>query len=122
MASARPKSFPPNHRQAEQRNQRRTNRSQNQGAVRRPWRDGASGLARRFWEADRPGNREVGQGDPSGKHQGRVVRAANFFTTSKTLGKLSIVALCGMGVLLRVGFAQPQSEYPLPASDTHSLK
>ena len=33
--------------------------------------DGASGLARRFWEADRRRNREVGQGGQVRRHQGR---------------------------------------------------
>ena len=34
----------------------------------------ASGLARRLRQAYRRRNREVGQGDPGGQHQGRVVR------------------------------------------------
>ena len=53
-----------NHRQAEQGDQCRPRRSQDQGAACRPGRHGACWLARRFRQAHRRGNREVGKGDP----------------------------------------------------------
>ena len=62
-------------RGAQQADQRGARRSANGGAVCRSRRRGACGLARRFRQADRRRDREVGQGDPRGAHQGGVRRA-----------------------------------------------
>ncbi len=63
------------HRQAQQGDQRRPRRSQDEGAACRPGRHAACRLARRLRQAHRRGNREVGQGDPGGQHQGGVTRS-----------------------------------------------
>src|SRR5262249_41219342 len=47
------------------------------GAACRPWWHSASRLARRLWQAYRRRNREVGQGDPGGQHQGGVIGATS---------------------------------------------
>ncbi len=61
--------------QAQSRDQRRTCRREAQGTARRDGRVGAARLARRLRQADRRRNREVGQGDPRGQHQGGVMLA-----------------------------------------------
>ena len=67
------------HRQAQQGDQCRPRRSQDQGAACRPGWHGACWLARRFRQAHRRGNREVGQGDPRRQHQGGVILNAQIF-------------------------------------------
>jgi tripartite-type tricarboxylate transporter receptor subunit TctC len=62
-----------NRRQAQQRDQRGSRRSKNQGAACRPRRHGAFWHSRRFWQVDRRRDREVGQGDQVCGHQARVI-------------------------------------------------
>src|SRR6516162_7365603 len=59
-------------RQAQQGGQRGARRSQDEGAPCQPWWHCACGFARRLWQADRRGNREVGQGDQVRRHQAAV--------------------------------------------------
>ena len=58
-------------------------RSQDQGAAYRPrWRR-ARALSCRLWKADRRRNREMGQGNPGGQHQARVIGPSRYFKTSR---------------------------------------
>jgi tripartite-type tricarboxylate transporter receptor subunit TctC len=63
------------HLQAQQGDQCWSRRSQTEGSARRPGRHYPRWLARRFQDARCRRNREVGQGDPGGQHQARVIRA-----------------------------------------------
>ena len=53
---------------AQQGDQRRARRPQDQGAPRRAWQRANADVARRVREIHRRRNREVGQGDPRGQH------------------------------------------------------
>src|SRR5215831_17147313 len=66
------KSLLMNSREAQQGDQCGPGRSQATGAACRSGRHGACGLARRLRQADRRGNREVGQGDQVRRHQAAV--------------------------------------------------
>ena len=61
-------------RQAQQRDQRGTCRSQIKGTDRGSWRRTDADDARRFRQAHRSRNREMGQGDQIRRHQGEVTR------------------------------------------------
>ena len=63
-------------RQAQQGNQRRSRRPQDEGAACRPWRHGSARNTRELRHAGCRRNREMGQGDPRGEHQGGVNRPA----------------------------------------------
>src|SRR5262249_24961362 len=63
-----------NRREAQQRDQRGPRRSQNQGASRGLGRHYTGDNARRLRQAHCRRNREVGQGDPRGQHQGGMKR------------------------------------------------
>ena len=63
------------HRQAQQGNQRGARRSRDRGAARQHRQRTACRLARRFRQVHRGGNREMGQGGPVRRPQGRLIAA-----------------------------------------------
>ena len=82
---AAPKATPPEIvEQAQQGDQCRSGRRQDEGASRRAGMFGVRGFAGRLREVRRRRNREVGQGDPGGRHQGGVSDCMRLFPASAT--------------------------------------
>ena len=81
------------HRQVEQGDQCRSGRPEDEGATCRSRRHSAGGLARRFREAHRLRNREVGQGGPGAATSSRNDPSARY--SINPVPRMAGVRLCG---------------------------